>query len=313
MNKLRIGSRKSRLAMLQCEMVRKRLLDIGIETEVVGITTVGDRDLKNPLYKTKSTGIFVTEIEECLINKKIDIAVHSLKDLTNINSNGLVVPAILRRENPCDVFVSKKYSSLSMVKSGDVAGTSSARRISELMAVRKDLKIKNIRGNIETRIEKICSDDYDFGIMAFAGIKRLGLLSEVKEILSLRDFTPVRGQGMIAVETRESDLELNKTIKEIDDSQTRKCFGVELAFSNIVSGGCSSPIGVCCVCENEKYTVYAYIGDMEGNKFIRRCIVRDDVSDKDGIRLANEMLESGGREILEKIRKEKSDTHNHIQ
>jgi hydroxymethylbilane synthase len=313
MNKLRIGSRKSMLAMLQCEMVRKQLFDIGIETEIVGITTVGDSDLKNPLYKTKSTGIFVTEIEEYLRNKKIDIAVHSLKDLTDINSNGLVVSAILRRENPVDVFVSKKYSSLEMVKSGDVVGTSSARRISELMSLRKDLKIKNIRGNIETRIKKICSGEYDCGIMAFAGIKRLGLLSEVKEILSLKDFTPVRGQGMIAVETRKSDEELNKILKEIDDSQTRKCFNVELAFSNIVSGGCSSPVGVCCISENGSYTIYAYIGDIKGEMFIKRSIVKDDVSDEDGIRLANEILESGGGEILEKIRKEKSDTYNHIQ
>ena len=300
MIELKVGSRKSPLALNQTSKVIKRLSALGISCQIVEITTKGDIVQNVPIKNISETGIFVSEIERRLKRKEIDIAVHSMKDLTDIDNNELVISAMLERENPADAFISKDYVSLDSLGSGAVIGTSSVRRISQLRALRSDLNVKDIRGNVDSRLKKLYSGDYSALIMACAGLIRLGLEDRIKQILDIENFTPIRGQGIIAVQTRKEDKELNKIIEKIDDIDTRNCFEIELAFSKVINGGCSTPIGVCCLKKADLYTLYAYIGDASGRN-IKRKIEKKNMTLNDAINLANQMKKEGG-DIIEKIK-----------
>jgi hydroxymethylbilane synthase len=300
MIELKVGTRKSALALNQTDKVIKKLSAIGISCRIVEITTRGDTTGDMPIRNISGSGIFVSEIERQLRRKEIDIAVHSLKDLTDINNNDLVISAILQRENPSDAFISRDYPSLESLPPGAVVGTSSVRRISQLKAFRSDLNIKDIRGNVDTRLKKLYCGDYSALIMAAAGLIRLGLKDKIKQIMDIDDFTPVRGQGIIVVQTRKEDRELNKIIEKIDDIDTRNCFEIELAFTRVINGGCLTPVGVCCLKKGDLYTLYAYIGDISGRN-IKRKIEKKNMTTDDAMFLANQMKKEG-RDIIERIK-----------
>lgn len=309
MIKLKIGTRGSPLALKQTKKVVDKLTEFGISCEIVEIKTSGDIKDNIAIKDMKETGVFVSEIERRLRLKEIDIAVHSLKDLTDIDSSDLTISAMIEREDPSDAFVSIDYQSIKHLPSGAIVGSSSIRRISQLRAIRKDLKVKDIRGNVETRLNKLFSKDYSALIMASAGLIRLGLKSNIKQILPIEDFTPIRGQGIIAVQSRKSDIELNKIIGKIDNTETRRCFEIEMSFSRIINGGCNLPIGICCLKNGNSYTLYAYIGDVFGDKYIKRKIEKEEITKEDAVNLAIEMKREG-REIIEEIENKKNHSNH---
>jgi hydroxymethylbilane synthase len=247
-NKLTAGTRGSKLAITQTEIVvsalRKRLP--AVDFNVVTIKTKGDVD-KRPLFTIDRKGIFEKEINEAVIRNSIDFAVHSLKDIPSDLPNDLTVASIPKRSKPYDVLVSPKKIKLKYLQSGSVIGTSSLRRAIQLMTLRPDLDIKPIRGNVETRIAKTVSGDYDAVVLAEAGLMRLGLEDMIAERFNLGDLTPAPGQGSLAVICRADNLELISLLKRIEDAQSRAEFEAEHALLEKIEGGCRFPVGAIAV------------------------------------------------------------------
>jgi porphobilinogen deaminase len=204
--KIRIGTRKSQLALWQANYIADKLREIhGVEVELVKITTQGDKILDVPLAKIGGKGLFVKEIEDALLRNEIDIAVHSLKDVPTVLPEGLELIAITEREDPRDAFLSIRYENIHQLPENAVIGTSSLRRKSQIMKIRKDLQIKDLRGNVDTRIRKLEEGQYDAIILAYAGLKRLGLDSKIKYIFSPDEMIPAVCQGFLAIEGRSDD------------------------------------------------------------------------------------------------------------
>jgi hydroxymethylbilane synthase len=247
-NKLTVGTRGSKLAITQTEIVvtalRKELS--AVDFNIVTIKTKGDTD-KRPLFTIDRKGIFEKEINEAVIRNSIDFAVHSLKDIPSDLSKDLTVASIPKRSKPYDVLVSPKKIKLKYLRSGSIIGTSSLRRAIQLMTLRPDLNIKPIRGNVETRIAKTVRGDYDAIILAEAGLMRLGLEDMIAERFSLSDLTPAPGQGSLAVICRADNLELIRLLKRIEDSQSRAEYEAEHALLEKIEGGCRFPVGAIAV------------------------------------------------------------------
>ena len=239
---IRIGTRPSRLAIRQAEMVSSLLNLNGFETEIVAIKSTGDQDNTTPLYESKGTGVFVEEINRAVIENRVDLAVHSAKDLPSCLPEGLKVLAVLPREEPSDVLVSKEP--LMKMPPGSVIGTSSMRRIRELNMVRGDLKTANIRGNLDTRLNKQLTGEYDGIIVAKAGLKRLELKVDVHD-LNTDDFLPAPNQGIIAVVGMPDSSFILATAK-INHSETMEIYNVERHIVRSLNLGCSMPVGILC-------------------------------------------------------------------
>ncbi len=239
---IRIGTRPSRLAIRQAEMVSSLLNLNGFETEIVAIKSTGDQDSTTPLYESKGTGVFVEEINRAVIENRVDLAVHSAKDLPSCLPEGLKVLAVLPREDPSDVLVSKEP--LMKMPPGSVIGTSSMRRIRELNMVRGDLKTANIRGNLDTRLNKQLTGEYDGIIVAKAGLKRLELKVDVHD-LNTDDFLPAPNQGIIAVVGKPDSSFILATAK-INHSETMEIYNVERHIVSSLNLGCSMPVGMLC-------------------------------------------------------------------
>ena len=239
---IRIGTRPSRLAIRQAEMVSSLLNLNGFETEIVAIKSTGDQDNTTPLYESKGTGVFVEEINRAVIENRVDLAVHSAKDLPSCLPEGLKVLAVLPREDPSDVLVSKEP--LMKMPPGSVIGTSSMRRIRELNMVRGDLKTANIRGNLDTRLNKQLTGEYDGIIVAKAGLKRLELKVDVHD-LNTDDFLPAPNQGIIAVVGKPDSSFILATAK-INHSETMEIYNVERHIVSSLNLGCSMPVGMLC-------------------------------------------------------------------
>ena len=239
---IRIGTRPSRLAMRQAEMVSTQLNISGFETEIVAIRSAGDVDSTTPLYESKGTGVFVKEINRAVIENIVDLAVHSAKDLPSYLPEGLTVMAVLPREDPSDVLVSSEP--LMKLPPDSVIGTSSMRRIRELNMVRGDLKTANIRGNLDTRLNKQSNGEYDGIIVAKAGLKRLELKAEMHD-LNTDDFLPAPNQGIIAV-VGLSDSSLSEATAKINHSETMEIYEIERHLIRSLNLGCSMPVGILC-------------------------------------------------------------------
>ncbi len=243
---LRIATRKSPLALWQADHIAKMLshhhpfLDI----ELVKMTTSGDRFLKDKLLEVGGKGLFVKELEEALLNNQADLAVHSMKDMPHTCPQKLMIAAIGKRENPYDAFVSTKYSSLEDLPLGAIIGTSSLRRQSQLLAVRPDLKMTDLRGNIHTRLEKMANEKYDAIILAVAGLKRMSLEHHIKEILPAHIMLPACGQGALGLECREDDDWVRSLLTPIHDEQTAICVQTERHVNGLLGGNCHVPLAV---------------------------------------------------------------------
>jgi hydroxymethylbilane synthase len=244
---LRIGSRGSPLALIQARAVQSRLaaaagLDSG-RIEIVAIRTTGDVVQDRPLAEAGGKGLFTKEIEEALIAGKIDLAVHSSKDLPTFLPAGLLLAGFLPREDSRDAFISRKAKTLRELAPGAVVGTASPRREALVKRLRRDLKVVTLRGNVETRLAKLDAGEVDATILAVAGLKRLGLLSVATAILDPAEFLPAVGQGAIGIETRADDAGTRALVAKIDDPDTAIALAAERAFLAVLDGSCRTPIG----------------------------------------------------------------------
>ncbi len=299
-NTLRIGTRKSKLALWQANYVKERLEGRGYSVELVLITTTGDKILDAPLAKIGGKGLFVKEIEEALLRGDIDLAVHSLKDVPMVLPEGLILGAITEREEPFDVLISRDGRGLHELPEGAKVGTSSLRRQVQIKRKRPDLGVETLRGNVDTRLRKLEEGLYDAIVLAYAGIKRMGLEDRITQVLS--DFIPAVGQGSLAIEVREGDHRVLDAIAFLDHRESRLRAECERAFLRELQGGCQVPIGAYAWLEDEKLKLRAFVSDLEGKRFLEGVEEGSpDMAEHIGIRLAKRLLEEGAGEILREI------------
>jgi hydroxymethylbilane synthase len=266
--KFKIGTRGSLLSLAQTNWVISELKKRSPETEfeIVTIKTKGDTDAR-PLFTINQKGIFEKEIDRAVVEKKVDFAVHSLKDVPSELSDDLVLACVPKRESANDIFISKDGSTLQTIKKGSKIGTSSLRRAIQVSRIRPDLIVKPIRGNIETRIRKIDQGEFDAVVLAQAGISRLGL--DVKfEKLSTKDFPPSPGQGAIAIVSRKDNHSLIEILKKIEDLDSRCAVEAERTLSIFVDSGCRFPVGALAEKKGDKLTLNVIVYSVDGSKSI---------------------------------------------
>jgi hydroxymethylbilane synthase len=243
---LRIGTRGSRLALVQAHMVQTRLAHaLAVDAaaiEIVIIRTTGDTIQDRPLSEVGGKGLFTKEIEEALLGNRIDLAVHSTKDMPTHSQPGLVLAACLEREDPRDVFISRKARSLMDLPRGATMGTASLRRQAITLAIRPDLRVVPLRGNVETRLRKLDSGEFDATLLALAGLKRLGLTEHATHIMSVEEFLPAVAQGAIGLEAREGDTRVRDMLARVDHADTSIAVSCERAFLAELDGSCKTPI-----------------------------------------------------------------------
>ncbi|WP_114569933.1 hydroxymethylbilane synthase [Exiguobacterium flavidum] len=301
MRKIIVGSRSSKLAMTQTKWVIDQLKKAGApyEFEIKNIITKGDRILDVTLSKVGGKGLFVKEIEQQMIDSEIDIAVHSMKDLPSELPEGLIIGATPARVDARDVLITKTGGGLETLPQGAVVGTSSLRRASQLLKMRPDLVIEPIRGNIDTRLEKLKTGPFDGILLAAAGLQRMGWSDEVvSEYLSTEDMIPAVGQGILAIECREHDTEVRDLLNTIHDEWTEKVAFAERSFLAAIEGSCHVPVGGFAVInEDMTTTLRGFIGSVDGQEIlIEKETSLDPLAL--GQHVAQKLLESGGREIL---------------
>ncbi len=299
-NTLRIGTRKSKLALWQANYVKERLESRGYSVELVLITTTGDKILDAPLAKIGGKGLFVKEIEEALLRGDIDLAVHSLKDVPMVLPEGLILGAITEREEPFDVLISRDGRGLHELPEGAKVGTSSLRRQVQIKRKRPDLRVETLRGNVDTRLRKLEEGLYDAIVLAYAGVKRMGFEERVSQVLE--DFIPAVGQGSLAIEIRQEDQRVYEAIAFLDHRESRIRAECERAFLRELQGGCQVPIGAYAWLEGEKLKLKAFISDLEGRRFLEGVEEGDlHQAEQIGKKLARRLLEEGGKAILEEV------------
>lgn len=308
MRDLILGSRGSQLALWQTEHVRtllsSRFPDATFRVEI--IKTLGDRILDAPLSQVGDKGLFTREIENALLDRRVDIAVHSLKDLPTELPDGLALGAVSPREDPRDAFLAhpkKKLRSLLDVPRHGKVATGSLRRSSQLLSFRSDINIIDVRGNLNTRLAKLDESDWDGMILACAGVKRLGWLDRITEIIPPSTMLPAVGQGALGIEVREDDVEARDALRGIHDTDCHDAVMAERAFLRRVEGGCQIPVGTYARIIEGVLHMDAFIGSLDGRNAVRQTSTgpRND-PERLGVGLAEEMLNAGGREILEEIR-----------
>jgi hydroxymethylbilane synthase len=307
MPKLRVGSRGSQLALWQANHISALLRARGHEVEIEIIHTTGDKITDVPLAQVGAKGglgkgIFTKEIEEALAAGRIDLAVHSLKDLPTELPSGFEIAAITQREDARDAFCSKNYSGIEALPQSARLGTSSLRRQAQLKAIRHDLDIHPLRGNVDTRLRKLEQGEYDAIILAAAGLKRLGKMELVKQILSAEIICPAAGQGALAIEIREGDAETRLHLTFLNDDAARAATTCERSLLHRMGGGCQVPIGAFAEIRNGKLHLDAVVADPEGSKLLRES--RDgNPNDPEqlGDAVGEALLNRGGDEILETV------------
>jgi hydroxymethylbilane synthase len=300
MTLLRLGTRKSKLALWQANFVKEKLEALGCKVELVPITTTGDKILDAPLAKIGGKGLFVKEIENALLAGEIDLAVHSLKDVPMIIPEGLTLSAITEREEPYDVLISRNGKKLEELHSGAVVGTSSLRRQVQIKRKRRDLRVEILRGNVDTRLRKLKEGLYDAIVLAHAGVKRMGFSGEVSQVL--KDFIPAVGQGSLAIETRAEDERVINFVKVLNHEESWLSAVCERAFLRELQGGCQVPIGAYAWIEGDRIKIKGFISDLEGERFLEGYEEGSpQKAEEVGKRLAQRLLREGGEEILKEI------------
>jgi hydroxymethylbilane synthase len=296
-----IATRESPLAMWQAEHVRSELIKWhpGLSVEMVAMTTQGDRILDTPLFTVGGKGLFIKELEHSLLNGSADIAVHSMKDVTIDLPEGLALPVIMKRADPRDVFISNHYQSLDELPEGSTVGTSSMRRRCQLYAYRPDLKLKDLRGNVGTRLRKLDEDQFDAIVLAAAGVTRLGFEERIREYLEPGVMLAAIGQGAIGIETRANDPEVMNIIAPLDDELTKTQLIAERAFSRKLYGGCQLPIAAHAQVTGNQLVIRGLVGSPDG-----KTIITDELSgltenaEMLGLQLAQILLNKGADVIL---------------
>lgn len=300
-----IGSRGSELALWQTNHVKatleKHFPKINLEIKI--IKTTGDKMLDVALAKIGDKGLFTKQIETALLNREIDLAVHSLKDLQTVQPTGLCIGAVSRREAANDVLIAGKYRSIDELPKGAKVATGSLRRKSQLLHYRPDLQIFEIRGNVPTRLKKFEESDLDAMILAYAGVHRLGLDAHISQIIPFEIMLPAVGQGAMAIEMREEDTDLREVLRVFDDKETRLCITAERAFLRSLEGGCQVPIGANAALKSGEIHLEGMVGSLNGTVNWREKISGAPENARDlGERLAQALIDKGANELLEKTR-----------
>jgi hydroxymethylbilane synthase len=305
MKKIKIGTRGSKLALWQANWVKERIENNfkDIECEIISIKTTGDKFFDMRLFEQSDKGFFTKEIEEALIKQEIDIAVHSLKDLPTEIPPELEIGAVTKREIPNDILISKKKKTLKDLPIGAKIGTSSLRRKCQLLNFRDDLTIIDLRGNLDTRIRKLNMTDLDGIVIAYAGVKRLGFEDLISEIISFEIMLPAIGQGALGIEIRKGDKEIYDIVKNLNHKESFQAISAERSFLRRIHGGCRIPIGAYAYINNNTLTLEGMISNLDGTKIIRKKIQGKSIeAELIGIKLAEEILNSGGKEILQDLK-----------
>lgn len=301
MRHFRIGTRGSILARWQAEFVRKQLFQAtGSEAELIIIKTSGDKMRQSSLAQIGGKGVFVKELEEALLDESIDLAVHSVKDIPTDTPSRLMFPAVCRRDDPRDCLVSGNGASLANLRQGARLGTGSLRRRAQLARVRPDLDFRDVRGNIDTRLRKVESGEYDAIILAKAGLDRLGWSNRISETLSTEISLPAVGQGAIAVETRLKDTEAADALAKLDDAETRTAIIAERALLAKLEGGCQVPLGAWARIERNELVLEACVCSIDGAQYVRQRVNGpDDQPAALGEQMAKMLIDAGAMEILQ--------------
>ncbi len=301
---LRIGTRGSLLALRQSEQVKAALSamhpELRIELEI--IKTTGDKILDVPLAKVGGKGLFVKEIEEALLARQVDLAVHSMKDVPSMLPEGLEIGVVPAREDPRDVLVSGKAGTLEELPQGAVIGTSSLRRGAQALAVRPDLRVETLRGNLDTRLRKARDGSYDAVILAAAGLHRMGWKDRVTAYLDPDVFIPAIGQGALGIEIRADDREVWGLLRGLHDVSTAVAVTAERAFLRELEGGCQVPIGGHAQVRGASVALTGLVASLDGRTLYRetRQAPREE-AERLGRELARELLDRGARTILEEV------------
>ena len=301
---LRIATRKSPLALWQAEHVRSRLQEAhpGLVVELVTMTTKGDRVLDSPLAKIGGKGLFVKELEQGMLAGDADIAVHSMKDVPVEFPEGLGIGTILEREDPHDAFVSNRIGSVEALPEGAVVGTSSLRRQCQLRAIRPDLDIRDLRGNVGTRLGKLDNGDYAAIVLACAGLKRLGMADRITQAIDSEVMLPAIGQGIIGIETRLDDARVSELLGPLHDGDTAVRLAAERSLNATLAGGCQAPVAGHAVLQDGELRLRGLVGWPDGSSIVQGEVsgpAGDAVSL--GRALAEDLLERGARPILETL------------
>ncbi|UCB48114.1 MAG: hydroxymethylbilane synthase [Deltaproteobacteria bacterium] len=301
---LRIGTRGSKLALAQSEWVKEKIegRHPRAQVKLVRIKTTGDKILDSPLAKIGGKGLFVKEIEEALLNERIDLAVHSMKDVPAELPKGLILATFPEREDPHDAFVSLECSSLDQLPQGARVGTGSLRRAAQLLHIRPDLELVPLRGNVDTRLRKLEAGEFQAIILAAAGMRRLGFGNRISQRLSTEQILPAIGQGALGLEVRHDDEQTIGLIHFLNDEASEVRVKAERAFLKELEGGCQVPIAAFGRLNGERLDLEGMVAELDGSRIIRDKIrgERNEAEDL-GIRLARRLLASGAHEILERI------------
>jgi hydroxymethylbilane synthase len=300
---LRIGSRGSVLARWQAESVRKQLFQItGEEAEIVLIKTSGDKMQNAPLAQIGGKGIFIKELEEALLEETIDLAVHSVKDIPTETPGRLFFPAVCRRDDVRDCVVSNRGTLLADLKAGARVGTSSLRRQAQLRHYRPDLDLRDLRGNVDTRLRKVDSGEYEAVVVAKAGLDRLGWSQKISETLSTDISLPAVGQGAIAIESRVKDQEAAEILGKLDDEETRTVIIAERSLLAALQGGCQVPLGAWARIERGELILEAVVCSIDGSQYIRqKAVAPPSQAAELGQQMAQLLVDNGARSILEEV------------
>jgi hydroxymethylbilane synthase len=313
-NRVVIGTRGSKLALWQAEWIMSELKRLypALDIELNKIKTMGDKILDVPLAQVGGKGLFVKEIEEAMLRNEADIAVHSMKDVPTEFPEGLHLSVICRREDPKDaLIISEKLrvksekgtkSLLHALPEGVRVGTSSLRRSCQLLSIRPDLKIEQLRGNLDTRLRKLDEGQFDAIILAAAGIKRLGLSERITETIPFEISLPAIGQGAIGIECRTNDESIHGLIEPLNDPSTSLCVKAERAFLRRLEGGCQVPIAAHARLENSSLMVDGLVGSISGDRIIKGHIEgKPEQAEQLGVLLAEDLLSRGAKEILDEV------------
>jgi hydroxymethylbilane synthase len=298
---LRIATRKSALALWQAEHVAAelRMVHPGLLVDLVPLSTRGDEILDKPLATIGGKGLFLKELEVAMLDDRADLAVHSLKDVPAELEPGFVLPAILPRADGADAFVSNDYADLAALPLGARVGTSSLRRQAQLRAVRPDLTLLDLRGNVGTRLSKLDAGHYDAILLACAGLERLGLASRIRSRLAAPDWLPAPGQAAIAIEARSDRPDVLALLRALDDAQTRLAVTAERAMNHALGGSCTVPVGAWCTVTERGLHLRGMVGDADsGRLLLAQAEAEGDQAEALGRQVAQALFDQGAGSLL---------------
>lgn len=302
--KIRIATRKSPLALWQANFVKQQLETFhpSLVVELVPMVTQGDVLLESPLSKIGGKGLFVKQLEQAIMNGQADIAVHSIKDIPAVFPQGLTLSTVCQRDEMRDALISNQYQHLDELPHGAVVGTSSLRRQCQLRAKYPHLQIKDLRGNVGTRLTKLDNQEYDAIILAAVGLKRLGLQNRIKQYIDTDLILPAVGQGAIGIESRADDKTLSELLAPLEDKNSRICIEAERAMNLALQGGCQVPIACLSQLENDSLTLRGLVGRIDGSEMIKAEIIGDFTqAEALGRQLADNLLAQGAKAILAEL------------